>query len=393
MGRSDHLADMNEVYVHTKTTRKEQPAICLRHMEEKFGGLTVRKKGHACTQHEVLTNQLADMDGPNVRHRQPRHCYAEAEDKLIAKTRQHMEEQFTVLGDQIRFLTTQFSNMGGHNGNGSEDPSAERGTHGRQHHAQEHANQWGDRFKLNILEFQWDLQPEEFLDWVLVVEEVFEFNRVPDERRVSLVVHTFRGRVSAWWQQLKQSRVRQGQLKINSWEKLLKKMRFTFLPYKYTMGRQSQNWRQRSITMIKKIENSYKKEVFRETWTKAKSPRHANWTPTCQPQIHKLNPYSVEEKESVDGEFQEFEFIDEEFEHGGVEDEDPSQGFVDWDSPPTYDDNVNEEDLIEEPSIFDQVEEINLSKSIAIFYEEDEPLEDVSLSESFTIFHEEEVLR
>jgi hypothetical protein len=118
-----------------------------------------------------------------------------------------------------------------------------------------------------------------------------------------------------------------------------------------------------------------------------------NWTPTCQPQIHKLNPYSVEEKESVDGEFQEFEFIDEEFEHGGVEDEDPSQGFVDWDSPPTYDDDVNEEDPIEEPSIFDQVEEINLSKSIAIFYEEDEPLEDVSLSESFTIFHEEEVLR
>jgi hypothetical protein len=36
-----------------------------------------------------------------------------------------------------------------------------------------------------------------------------------------------------------------------------------------------------------------------------------------------LNPYSVEEeKESVDGEFQESKFIDEEFEHKGVEDED-----------------------------------------------------------------------
>jgi hypothetical protein len=30
------------------------------------------------------------------------------------------------------------------------------------------------------------------LDWVLAVEEVFEFNGVLDERRVSLVVHTFR---------------------------------------------------------------------------------------------------------------------------------------------------------------------------------------------------------
>jgi hypothetical protein len=168
--------------VHTKTACKEQPAIRLRHMEEKFGGLTMPKKGRVCTQHRLPTNQLIDIDGPNVRRRQPRPHYAGAEDKLIAETRQHMEEQFTVLGDQIRALTTQFSNMGGHNGDGSGDPSAEHGTHRRQHHAQAHANQWGNGFKLNIPEFQGDLQPEEFLDWVLAVEEVFEFNGVPDER-------------------------------------------------------------------------------------------------------------------------------------------------------------------------------------------------------------------
>ena len=34
-----------------------------------------------------------------------------------------------------------------------------------------------------------------------------------------------------------------------------------------------------------------------------------NWTPTCQPKIHKPNSYSIkEEKESMDGEFQESEF-------------------------------------------------------------------------------------
>ena len=129
-----------------------------------------------------------------------------------------------VLGDQIRALTTQFFNMGGHNKDGSGDPSTERGMHGRQYRAQAHANQWGNGFKLNIPEFQGDLQPEEFLDRVLDVEEVFEFNKVSNERRVSLVVHTFQGRVAAWWQQLKQNRERQGKLKINSWEKLLKKM-------------------------------------------------------------------------------------------------------------------------------------------------------------------------
>jgi hypothetical protein len=72
MGRSNHLADMNEVYVHMKTAHKEQSAIHLQHMKDKFGGLTIQKKGRVCTQHEVPTNHLADMDGPNIRHCQLR---------------------------------------------------------------------------------------------------------------------------------------------------------------------------------------------------------------------------------------------------------------------------------------------------------------------------------
>jgi hypothetical protein len=77
---------MNGVYVHTKTTRKEQPAIRLRHIEEKLGGLTVPKKGRVRTQHGVPTDQLAAMDSPNIRRSQPRLRYAGAEDKFIAKT-------------------------------------------------------------------------------------------------------------------------------------------------------------------------------------------------------------------------------------------------------------------------------------------------------------------
>jgi hypothetical protein len=56
----------------------------------------------------------------------------------------------------------------------------ERETYERQHCTQSHANQWENGFKLNIPEFQRDLEPEEFLDWVLAIEEVFEFNEVPD---------------------------------------------------------------------------------------------------------------------------------------------------------------------------------------------------------------------
>jgi hypothetical protein len=60
--------------------------ICLRHMEEKFGGLTVRKKGHACTQCGVHTNHLANMDGPNVCHCKPRQRYTGPEDKFIVES-------------------------------------------------------------------------------------------------------------------------------------------------------------------------------------------------------------------------------------------------------------------------------------------------------------------
>jgi hypothetical protein len=68
-----------------------------------------------------------------------------------------------------------------YNWDGSGDPSVEREMHGCQHHTQAHANQYENGFKLNILEFQGDLELEEFLDWVLAIEEVFEFNRVLDE--------------------------------------------------------------------------------------------------------------------------------------------------------------------------------------------------------------------
>jgi hypothetical protein len=111
-----------------------------------------------------------------------------------------------------------------------------------------------------------------------------------------------------------------------------------------------------------------------------------NWTPTCQTQIHKPNPYSVEEeKESVDGEFQESEFIDEEFRH-----EDVSQGLVDWDFPPTYDDDVNEEDPIEEPLASDleeEYKEYGLSPMFGgIYLEEEDQLKEGEYKEDGFFF-------
>ena len=126
MGISDYLANMNEVYVHMKTAHKEQPEIRLWHVEEKFSGLTVPKKGRAHTQHGVPTDHLADIDGPNIHRHKLRSWYTGVGDKFIAKYRRHMEEQFTVLEDQIKALATQISNLYGHKGSGSRNPFAKR---------------------------------------------------------------------------------------------------------------------------------------------------------------------------------------------------------------------------------------------------------------------------
>jgi hypothetical protein len=163
MGKSDRLADINEVYVHTKTARNEQPTICLRHMKERFGGLTVLKKGRACTQHGVLTDHLANMDGPNICRRQPRPWYTGAEDLLLnIDNTWRSNSWFWGIKSKC-----------GHNEIGSRNLFTERRMQGRQHLAQAHANRRVSSFKLNTLEFQGCLQPKDFI----VTEKLEKFDK------------------------------------------------------------------------------------------------------------------------------------------------------------------------------------------------------------------------
>ncbi|XP_024003648.1 uncharacterized protein LOC112081436 [Eutrema salsugineum] len=89
---------------------------------------------------------------------------------------------------------------------------------------------WESGFKLDLPEFTGGNQPEEFLDWINTTEELLDFKEVPDPMHVSLVATHFRGRASAWWQQLKESRARAGKERVSSWEKLKKLMRKAFFP-------------------------------------------------------------------------------------------------------------------------------------------------------------------
>lgn len=68
---------------------------------------------------------------------------------------------------------------------------------------------------------------------MVTVEEILEFKQVPPGRRVPLVAMRFRGHAATWWKQLKTTRSRAGKAPIQTWEKLTKHLRQTFLPHNY----------------------------------------------------------------------------------------------------------------------------------------------------------------
>ena len=51
--------------------------------------------------------------------------------------------------------------------------------------------------RTEILEFHGGLQPEDFLDWLATVEEIFEFKGVLEDKHVPLLATRLSGRATA----------------------------------------------------------------------------------------------------------------------------------------------------------------------------------------------------
>ncbi|CAL9237471.1 unnamed protein product [Arabidopsis halleri] len=101
-------------------------------------------------------------------------------------------------------------------------------------------------FKMNIPAFHGGISSYSFLDWLVDVEEILEFQSVSDDRLVSLVVKKFRGQAASWWQQVKTKRKQAGKNPVKSWDKLKQKLCATFLPrnYDHTMYYRLKNLKQ-----------------------------------------------------------------------------------------------------------------------------------------------------
>ncbi|GKA86832.1 reverse transcriptase domain-containing protein [Tanacetum coccineum] len=168
----------------------------------------------------------------------------EFEDRVMAS----MEERFDQFVDQLSDRIDQLMNKRGNrnirgtddeqseNPFGEDDDSSSNDQSGRRprRNQREDNRRWESGMRVNILDFARDtLSPEGFIDWLVAVEEVFEFKEVPENKRVSLIATKLRGRASAWWQQLKLTRERVGKPRITIWQKMKKYMRANFIPHNY----------------------------------------------------------------------------------------------------------------------------------------------------------------
>jgi len=75
-------------------------------------------------------------------------------------------------------------------------------------------------FRVDIPEFEGQLDPDSFLDWLHTVERVFDYKDIPEETKVKLVALKLRKYASIWWANLVSKRARKGKAKIRTWEQM-----------------------------------------------------------------------------------------------------------------------------------------------------------------------------
>ena len=87
--------------------------------------------------------------------------------------------------------------------------------------------------KVEPPDFNGNLNPDEFLEWVQAMDRIFEAKCYNDEKSFKVASLKLTRYASLWFENIKKQRAREGKRKINSWEKLKSLMNKRFLPESY----------------------------------------------------------------------------------------------------------------------------------------------------------------
>ncbi|GJR51282.1 putative nucleotidyltransferase, ribonuclease H [Tanacetum coccineum] len=192
---------------------------------------------------DQFVDQLADRmnDMMNPRRRRDRNNRGSEGEEMEERLYLFVDQLADRMNDMMNPRRRRDRNNRGSEGKDSENPfcegdgsSSDEQPDRPRRNQREDNRRWKSGMRINIPEFDGKtLNPEEFIDWLVTVEEVFEFKEVPENKRVSLIATKLRGRASAWWQQLKLTRERTGKPRVTSWRKMKKLLRENFIPHNY----------------------------------------------------------------------------------------------------------------------------------------------------------------
>jgi len=88
-------------------------------------------------------------------------------------------------------------------------------------------------FKVEIPEFEGQLDSDDFVEWLNTVERVFEYKDIPGDKKVKLVALKLRRYALIWWSNVLAKRTRKRKGEIKSWRKMKEKLKAKFLPPHY----------------------------------------------------------------------------------------------------------------------------------------------------------------
>ena len=91
------------------------------------------------------------------------------------------------------------------------------------------------------------------------MDKFSKYEETNNEKKVKFVITILKGHAALWWDDVQAERKRQGKQKINSWDKMVAKLRGKFLPkdYQSSLYRQMQNLKQRLMTIREYTEEFY----------------------------------------------------------------------------------------------------------------------------------------
>nr|GFA55070.1 reverse transcriptase domain-containing protein [Tanacetum cinerariifolium] len=84
--------------------------------------------------------------------------------------------------------------------------------------------------KIKILEFTFKVHPDDFIDWLSMVERVFDVQVIPNKLKVKLVAIKLRQHASLWWDHVNKRRLIEVKSKVETWDTMKKLMKAKFLP-------------------------------------------------------------------------------------------------------------------------------------------------------------------